>query len=282
MFFQFTSDCIVGVEQIDVEHQYLFMLMNRLMEAIGGSADAGKEELDIYVEKLIEYGEVHFAHEEAYLEETGDIELARQRRDHAMFLQKMRSLDMMDLNHEEKRRLMEDTLSYLTKWLYSHILSSDTLIGKVEHIAEKVRDEEEFCKFTAKYMIGIEPIDEEHRGLFAIIGDAYRLVESGCVSDRYDDIMRLLDQLEDYTEVHFAHEEELMENIGYPGLEAQRRAHRMFLGRLSDKDFGENEENQQEYLEELLDFLYAWLGNHILKLDKPIGDYARKVQGKTT
>lgn len=275
MYFQYTDDCIVGVEQIDVEHQYLFMLMNRLMEAIHGDAEAGEEELESYVDKLIEYGEVHFAHEEAYLEETGDIELPRQRRDHILFLQRMRSLDMMDLNTAEKKELLKDTLSYLTKWLYGHILGSDTLIGKVEHIAAHVADEEHFCKFTDKYRTGIESIDEEHKGLFAIIGNAYRLVESGAVSDRYDEIMHLLDQLEEYTEVHFAHEEEYMEQIDYPKLDAQRRAHRMFLDKLEDKDFGENEDNQQEYLEELLDFLYAWLGNHILKMDKPIGDYAK-------
>lgn len=276
MYFQYTGDCIIGVEQIDVEHQYLFMLMNQLMEAIHG--EAGPEGLESYVDRLIEYGEVHFAHEEAYLEETGDVELSRQRRDHKLFLQRMRSLDMMDLATEEKKAILTDTLSYLTKWLYGHILGSDTLIGKVEHIAPYVADEDDFCKFTEKYMTGIEMIDEEHRGLFAIIGNAYRMVDSiepGQIRDHYDDIMHLLDQLEEYTEVHFTHEEEYMERIHYPKLDAQRRAHRMFLEKLEDKDLGENEENQQAYLEELLDFLYAWLGNHILKMDKPIGDYAK-------
>lgn len=275
MFFQYTSDCIVGVEQIDEEHQYLFSLMNRLMEAVHQKTDA--ESLEEYVDKLIEYGEVHFAHEEAYLEETGDLELARQRRDHAMFLSKMRSLDMMDLNHEEKRKLLEDTLAYLTKWLYHHILGSDTMIGKVSHIAGHVMDEDDFCQFTARYVTGIDMIDEEHKGLFKIIGDAYRMVEAGLfVSDHYDDIMRLLDQLEEYAEVHFTHEEEYMESIQYPLLEQQQRAHGIFLERLSDKDLGENEENQHDYLEGLLDFLYAWLGSHILKMDKPIGEYVAK------
>ncbi len=274
MFFQFTNDCIVGVEQIDVEHQYLFMLMNQLMEAVHGNPDSGT--LETYADRLIEYGEVHFAHEEAYLEETKDPELIRQKREHTMFLNKMRALDMMDLNDEEKRRLLGDTLVYLTKWLYNHILGIDTLIGKVHHIADQVVKEEEFCLFTEKYMTGIESIDEEHRGLFEIIGNAYRMIESGIMlSDHYDDIMSLLDQLEEYTEVHFAHEEEYMEQIGYPKLEDQRRAHAVFLDRLEEKDLGENLENQQEYLEDLLDFLYAWLGNHILKMDKPIGSYKK-------
>lgn len=273
MFFQYTQDCIVGVEQIDEEHQYLFSLMNQLMDSV--SSGDGAKQLEPYIRKLVEYGEVHFAHEEAYLEKMGDIELPRQKRDHMLFMNRMKSLDLLDLDDKEKHKLLEDTLIYMTKWLYNHILGSDTLIGKVEHIAEYVVDEEEFCKFTQKYMTGVELIDNEHRRLFEIIGEAYRIVEKDTVSDRYDEIMHLLDRLEEYAEVHFSHEEQLMEQIQYPWINEQRRAHTIFLEKMEDKDFGENEENQQEYLEELLDFLYAWLGNHIMKMDKPIGDYVR-------
>lgn len=278
MYFEYTQDCAVGVQQIDAEHKYLFKLMNHLMEIIHGDIVSEDEEKDIetYIELLIDYGKIHFSHEEAYMEEIGDIELAKQKRDHAMFLNRMSSLDIMDLNNAEKHRILEDTLSYLTKWLYNHIMGSDTLIGKVEHIAEHVMDEDDFCKFTEKYMTGVELIDTEHKGLFDIIGRAYRLVEAGNVKERYDDVMRLLDELGEYTQVHFAHEEELMEKIEYPYLDAQRRAHNIFMEKLDDKDFGENEDDPQKYLEDLLDFLYAWLGSHILKMDKPIGKYVEK------
>lgn len=278
MYFEYTQDCVVGVQQIDAEHKYLFKLMNHLMEIIHGDIVSEDEEKDLenYIELLADYGKVHFAHEEAYMEETGDIELPRQKRDHAMFLNRMSSLDTMNLSNAEKHKLLEDTLNYLTKWLYNHIIGSDTLIGKVEHIAEHVMDEDDFCKFTDKYMTGVECIDIEHRGLFDIIGRAYRLVEAGSVKEHYDDVLRLLDELGEYTQVHFAHEEELMEKIQYPYLEAQRRAHSIFMEKLDDRDLCENEEDPQEYLEELLDFLYAWLGSHILKMDKPIGKYVEK------
>ncbi len=274
MYFEYTDDCIIGIPQIDAEHKYLFNLMNQLMESLQKKGSVNGKGLEDYVELLIHYGEEHFAHEEAYLESTKDIELARQKHDHTLFLQKMRALDIMDLDDGEKYALLKDTLAYLTKWLYNHILGSDTLIGKVEHIAEHVMDEDDFCKFTEKYMIGVEQIDNEHRGLFDIIGRAYRLVESEGAVNRYDDIMGLLDDLVDYTQVHFTHEEEYMKQISYPYLSAQQRAHGTFLDRLSERDLGENEDNQQEYLEELLDFLYAWLGNHILKMDKKIGQYS--------
>ena len=38
----------------------------------------------------------------------------------------------------------------------------------------------------------------------------------------------------------------------------------------------EIDDNQQEYLYELIDFLAGWLVNHILKMDINIGVYAAK------
>ena len=60
--FQFTEDCIVGVEQIDAEHQYLISLMNQMMEVLNREeeVDKKKHELEAYIQKLIEYGETHF------------------------------------------------------------------------------------------------------------------------------------------------------------------------------------------------------------------------------
>ena len=271
--FQFTEDCIVGVEQIDTEHQYLISLMNQMMEAVykEEKVEEKQTELEEYIDRLIEYGDVHFSHEEAYMEKINDPELNYQKLQHNMFLTKVRALDMQDLNDTEKRKILEDTLKYLTKWLYRHIIGSDTMIGKIQHLSKMKEEEDDNpCAFTQKYMTGIPQIDEEHKNLFEIIGDAYELVESHKAEEKYDEIMGLLDRLEDYTRYHFSHEEEYMERTNCPQLEMQRRAHTAFLERLEEKDLGEDAEDQQEYLEELMDFLFGWLSNHILKLDKGI------------
>lgn len=271
--FQFTEDCIVGVEQIDAEHQYLISLMNQMMEVLSADEEVTKKqhELEEYIGKLIEYGEVHFSHEEEYMEKTSDPELHYQKLQHTMFLSKVRAIDVDYLNDAEKRKIMEDTLKYLTKWLYRHIIGSDTMIGKIQRLSQMKEEEDDNpCAFTQKYMTGIPQVDEEHKVLFEIIGDAYKLVESHDAEDKYDDIMSILDRLEEYTRFHFAHEEEYMEQTKYPQLEMQRRAHTAFLERLEEKDLGEDVEDHQEYLEELMDFLFGWLSNHILKMDKGI------------
>ena len=61
-----------------------------------------------------------------------------------------------------------------------------------------------------------------------------------------------------------------MESICYPMLEAQKMAHEIFELKLENLNLDHVDDNQQEYLEELLEFLFGWLSNHILKADKLI------------
>ena len=89
--------------------------------------------------------------------------------------------------------------------------------------------------------------------------------------DKYDEIVRLLEELREYTKFHFQDEELYMENIHYEGLEAQRRAHEAFVSRLEEMDLEHIDDNQQETLEDMMEFLTEWLVNHILNSDKKIG-----------
>ncbi len=71
MTFQFTDDCIIGIEQIDVEHQYLFTIMNQIVDTLEHNEGIPDEsqKLETYIARLKEYGQIHFSHEEAYMEE---------------------------------------------------------------------------------------------------------------------------------------------------------------------------------------------------------------------
>ena len=77
-----------------------------------------------------------------------------------------------------------------------------------------------------------------------------------------------------YTQYHFRDEEACMEKMGYPELDKQRKAHEAFVEKLAEIDLDSMDDNQQEYLEELIDFLLNWLSVHILHMDKKIGEYA--------
>ena len=92
------------------------------------------------------------------------------------------------------------------------------------------------------------------------------------LQDKNDEIVGLLENLKKYTREHFQDEEEFMESIQYPGIKAQKMAHQAFISKLEEIDLDQVDQNQQEYLEELVEFLFGWLSNHILKSDKLIAD----------
>lgn len=269
--FQFTEDCILGVEQLDKEHKYLFELINEGMNLLNNDyiSDRYKDIKEILT-RLENYADEHFAHEEAYMEKIRDPELILQRTQHMFFQEKVRECTFQNIDgEEEQRQMLEELMKFLAKWLYHHILGSDILIGKLPPLEEWMVRENPF-EFSDDYMIGIELIDKEHRELFRIMEKANRLVRDWAVGDEYDEIMEILKELKQYTKCHFADEEEYMESIRYEGLEAQKRAHDAFVDKIEGISVEEIDRNPHEYLESLMEFLLGWLINHILHSDKKI------------
>ena len=133
--------------------------------------------------------------------------------------------------------------------------------------------------FTDKYKTDIPLVDDEHRHLFEIIEQTNDLIHEKLLHDKYDEIMRLLDELKTYTETHFSDEEALMEKISYPGIDAQKKAHAAFVDKLVHidiNDLDEIDEHQQTYLFELINYLLNWLSNHILASDMKLGEYIKE------
>lgn len=265
--YQFTNDCLIGIPEIDNEHAKLFELLNKTDAALHEANPDVASITNSLLNELYEYAITHFAHEEAYMIHTNDPELERQVIEHKVFREKVTSaLAANDFT----LAAAQDMLIFLAKWLYSHILGSDILIGKFK----KEDTKNQGYIFSDEYLTGIEIIDNEHRQLFSLVNEVYALVNDEFIFDKYDEIMRILTELKNYTEMHFQDEEEYMEQIKYPELEAQRRAHNAFIEKLVNINFEELENldnNQQEYLQDILDFLAKWLVNHILKMDKEIG-----------
>lgn len=263
--YQFTDDCIIGIREIDEEHRKLFQVINEAMELLkaGGASRITAKNL---LTELKEYARSHFAHEEAYMEKIGDMELERQKKEHAQFTEKVNSYEISDLTEETGRQIAEELLPYMAKWLYHHILGSDIMIGKFTDTGKK----KDAFAFTEEYMTGIALIDEEHKKLFEIIKETNDLIQEQLLHDKYDEIIHILEKLKEYTVLHFGDEERYMESIRYEGLGLQRIAHTAFVDRLNEINLDDLDDNQQAYLEELVEFLLGWLTNHILKMDKQI------------
>jgi hemerythrin len=262
--YQFTDDCRTGIEEIDREHERLFELINQTMALVkdGGSSYIAAKSLLL---ELKRYAGSHFDHEEKIMAELHDKELPVQKKEHDFFTAKMGTYDVDGLTDEDGAKVMEDLLSFTSIWLYRHILGSDTMIGKYT-----TKLSEKDFEYSEDYATGIGFVDEEHKILFDIIKQTNDAIHAELLHDKYDVIMNIITQLKEYTEQHFADEENYMRSIGYEGLAVQQYAHQSFVERLREIDLDEMDDNQQEHLEELVDFLLEWLINHIKKLDKKI------------
>ena len=122
-------------------------------------------------------------------------------------------------------------------------------------------------ELTKDYLTGIDMIDEEHGKLFDLANECYDLVMDDAAVDRFDRIVALLEELRAYAATHFAHEEAYAESVGDPHRFSHRALHLRFIQKLSEINLDDIDENQQEYLLNILDFLARWLYGHIKVMD---------------
>lgn len=121
-----------------------------------------------------------------------------------------------------------------------------------------------------EYCTGIAPIDEQHKELFRIANRIYDLLKNDLIPDKYDSIVAIISELQNYTRYHFKTEEDYMQQINYRRFLSQKAAHNEFLAKMDAIDLGKIDNSQNQYLIEILDFVLDWLAGHIVKADKLI------------
>ena len=126
-------------------------------------------------------------------------------------------------------------------------------------------------EFKEEYVTGIKQIDEEHKRLFEIADETYNLSRKEFLVDKYDQVIQILKELKEYASMHFEHEEAYMESIGYKKMFTQKVQHNAFCEKLNSWNLYDIDENSEEIVDEILNFLTNWLVSHILEHDKQIG-----------
>lgn len=122
-----------------------------------------------------------------------------------------------------------------------------------------------------EYLTGIDSIDEQHRKLFEIANHAYELLNDEFIPDKYDNIIEVIKELKAYAVQHFADEEAYMESIDYKRRFSHKIEHVEFVEKVNGIDLDEIDENQEQIILDLLNFLTDWLVHHILENDVLIG-----------
>ncbi|HEX9026315.1 MAG TPA: hemerythrin family protein [Clostridium sp.] len=126
-------------------------------------------------------------------------------------------------------------------------------------------------EFKEEYKTGIDFIDEQHKVLFEIADKTYNLLKNDFALDKYDKIVALIEELQNYTVFHFNAEEEYMKSINYKRMFTQKVEHDAFIKRIKDVDFKKIDHDQDDYIVSILQLLNDWLTGHIFENDKLIG-----------
>lgn len=127
-------------------------------------------------------------------------------------------------------------------------------------------------RMKSEYIIGIEEIDQQHERLFEIIDELDKLLKNTMIADKYDYIVKILNELKEYAKMHFTQEEEYMESIGYKKLFTQKVEHQYFINKLEEIKIRDLDDEQILVMLDMMNFLYDWLVEHILEKDKLIGE----------
>jgi len=116
-----------------------------------------------------------------------------------------------------------------------------------------------------EYLFGIESIDAQHAKLLEMIN---LLVASMADGDSRPVLESLIEKLYAFAQSHFAHEEELMEQAGFAGLEAHRKEHLAYQDRLYQLCHRWAEGPEFMIAVDVHDLLHQWATEHILDCDR--------------
>lgn len=82
----------------------------------------------------------------------------------------------------------------------------------------------EYMVWSEDMVCGIASIDAQHQKLLQLVNAAYDAVTSEAVHEK---LVKLLDDLIEYTVIHFGHEEGIFARAGYPQLPEHKIQHEL-------------------------------------------------------
>ncbi len=115
--------------------------------------------------------------------------------------------------------------------------------------------------------VKVKQFDDQHKKLVDMVNQLFDAMKTGKGSQVMGDILK---QLISYTQTHFAAEERLMKQYGYPDMEAHKKEHNALVMQVLDlqKQF---QEGKAVLTQNVLTFLRDWLSWHIQGDDKKYG-----------
>jgi len=112
-------------------------------------------------------------------------------------------------------------------------------------------------------------MDEQHAVLMDTLNDIRLALVHG---QKREQVGEGLNRLIEFTRMHFASEEQLLEKQGFPGVAEHREAHQKLLAQIEDAAL-RAQHNDDLHMKSILLFLREWYMTHIEGLDSQYGSW---------
>ena len=126
----------------------------------------------------------------------------------------------------------------------------------------------EHLLWDESYKIGVQKIDRQHRKLFDLLERLRQSLKFGVDNPI---VGATIKDLVEYTQIHFAAEEEIQKQIHFEGFRQHQKLHQDLLKELA-QILLKLKNNEEFNALNLHDFLKHWILNHILTEDIKIGN----------
>ena len=125
-------------------------------------------------------------------------------------------------------------------------------------------------EWTAQLSVGIDSIDEQHKKLINMINALNDAMLTGSSNEL---LGKIFTGLAAYTQKHFAYEENMFAEYGYPNSQEHKRQHSELIAQVVELKENFMENPQGTISADLMLFLKRWLTNHILRTDKEYTEF---------
>ena len=129
-------------------------------------------------------------------------------------------------------------------------------------------------EWNGAHAVHVPEVDDEHRQIFRLCDDLQRAMMAGAATT---EMQSIVEDLVIHTAQHLSHEEREMRAAGYPLYTWHWRQHHTARSRIKTLERRIRRGDRDAAID-LLDFLSAWLTDHIRLADRMMGAYLRNHQ----
>jgi len=118
-------------------------------------------------------------------------------------------------------------------------------------------------EWNDSFSVHVAKSDQQHQKLIGMMNDLHDAMKQGKGKGIQG---KIINEMLDYTEIHFRMEEELFEKYGYPTREIHKNEHASFVNKVAELK-NDLESGHKLLTLEMMSFLSSWWQNHIKGTD---------------